>query len=88
MHPRNEQGGELVVIGRDKVRIHLKDYPHKVVVFFKKKCSPPPCDPHHCHQSDSLEWEIHRTHGRHHSYTLDIEWDVHEIREIIWLVYY
>lgn len=89
MHPRNEQGGELVVVGCDKVQIHLKDCPHRVDVFFKKKRGPAPCDPHHHHHVDELQWKLHQGfHGHHHRYTLNIEWDVREIREIVWLVYY
>lgn len=89
MRPRNEQGGELVVLGHGKVQLHLKDYPHKIEVFFKKKPAPPPCDPHHHLKFDELEWQVHRVHrGPGHVYTLDIAWNVHEIREIIWLAYF
>ena len=90
MRVKNTQGGELVVIGKGFVNIHLVDFPHRVDVFFKKKHSPPPCDPHHHkHGHDELEWKVRRGHrGHHYSSSLHIEWDVHEYREIVWLVYY
>lgn len=90
MRVKNEQGGELVVIGQGCVDIHLTDFPHRVDVFFKKKHGPPPCDPHHHkHRHDELRWKTHRGNRKHsHVYTLHIEWDVHEYREIVWLVYY
>ncbi len=91
MSMKNEQGGELVVLGHDRVEITLKEYPRRVDVFFKKKNSPPPCDPHHhAHLLDPLEWEVKRcrTVFGKTKWVLDIEWGVHEIREIVWLVYY
>lgn len=87
MHPRNEEGGELVVTGSDEIKIPLKDFPHKVDVVFKHKHHPPPCDPHH-HHHDELEWEVQRHHHGHHTYHLIIKWRVYDIREIIWQVYY
>jgi len=92
MRPRNEQGGELVVTNSGHVKIHLKDNPHRVEVFFKKKNAPPPCDPHHGHHHDRLEWRIQRSHhghhGHHYAFELHINWHVHEIREIFYIVYY
>ncbi len=87
MPPRNEQGGELIVVGNDKVKIPLRDYPHRVEVFFKRKIVPP-CNPKHPHR-DELKWDIHRNHRGHHAtFTLNIHWKVDEVREIVWLVYY
>jgi hypothetical protein len=86
--PRNEEGGELVVVGNDKVRIKLQALPHRIEVHFKKKNDPPPCDPHHHHHhSDRLEWEVKYNRG-HNEYTLTIKWKVHDVREIFWTVYY
>jgi hypothetical protein len=90
MRPRNEQGGELIVTGTGEVQIHLLDNPHRVDVFFKKKHGPPPCDPHHHgHHHDKLGWRVTRgPHGHYQAYTLTIDWNVYEYREIFWLVYY
>lgn len=89
MRPRNEQGGQLVVLGSDTINIRLKDYPHRVECYFKHKNSPPPCNPRHHHKHDRLHWDIHRSHRGHHcTFSLRIKWHVHEIREIVWLVYY
>lgn len=92
MPPINRQGGELVVIGHDKVQIKLLDMPHRVEVFFKRKdCVPVPCDPdHHKHKHpDMLSYELHRNYGRRNGlFTLNIKWKVHEYREIVWRVYY
>jgi hypothetical protein len=90
MRPKNEQGGELVVVGHDKAYIPLKDLPHRVDVQFRHKKEPPPCDPHH-HHPDELEYEVHRNYGDHyhnHHYTLIIKWKVHDVREIIWFASY
>lgn len=88
MRTKEEQGGELIVTGHDKVEIHLKDFPHKVDVVFKHKHEPPPCDSHHHHLHDRLEWEVHRNYSHHHAYTLIIKWHVSEVREIMWFAYY
>ena len=89
MKHRNEEGGELVVSGADKVSIPLLAFPHKVEVEFKKKHHhPPPCDPHHHPHHDELEWEVHRNYHGHHAYTLLIKWNVSDLREIFWTVYY
>jgi hypothetical protein len=88
MPPINQQGGELVVIGHDKVKLRLLDMPHRIEVYFKHKSSPPPCDPHPHKHPDMLSWDLHRSHGRGGMYTLNISWKVHEYREIIWRVYY
>lgn len=88
MRHRNEEGGELIVVGHDKVEIPLKDFPHRVEVMFKHKHEPPPCDPHHHHHTDRLEWEIHRNFHSHHAYSLHIRWHVSEVREIIWVAYF
>lgn len=89
MRPKNEQGGELVVVGHDKVEIPLRDFPHTVEVHFKHKHHPPPCDPHHHHHDDELEWEVHRNyHSHHHQFTLIIKWRVNDVREIFWFAYY
>lgn len=87
--PRNEEGGVLVVTGHDEIKIPLKEFPHRVDIVFKKKHSPPPCDPHHHHHPDRLEWEVHRSYVFcKRTYHLIIEWDVRDIREIIWNVQY
>lgn len=89
MHSKNEQGGELVVVGHDKASIPLLEFPHRVEVQFKAKNEPPPCDPHHHHHHDELEWEVHRHHeGHQHKYTLSIKWKVYDVREIFWIAYY
>jgi hypothetical protein len=87
MRHRNEEGGELVVSGEDKVRIPLLAYPHRVEVTFKHKHHPPPCDqpdPHY----DQLEWEVHNNYYGPHRFTLIIKWKVFDLREIIWTAYY
>lgn len=88
MRPRNEEGGELVVVGEDKVSIPLKAFPYKVEVHFKHKPEPPPCDPHHHPHHDELEWEVHRNYYGYHAYTLIVKWKVFDVREIFWTVYY
>jgi len=89
-HTKNEEGGELIVVGHDKVHIPLIEFPHRVEVQFKH-VTPPSCDPHHHHHhhSDELEWEVHRNYGGHHKhqFTLIIKWKVHEVREIFWRAY-
>lgn len=89
MRPRNEEGGELVVVGEDKVHIPLLAFPHRVEVHFKHKHEPPPCDPHHHHHHhhDELEWEVHRNH-HHHEFVLVIKWKVFDVREIFWTAYF
>lgn len=86
---KNEQSGKLVVVGCEKVIIPLRDLPHRVEVHFKRKEAPPPCDPHN-HHIDKLEYEVHRHYHGHcrNQYTLVIKWKVHDIREILWHVYY
>lgn len=86
---RNEQSGDLVVVGNSKVIIPLRDLPFRVEVHFRKKPGPVPCDPHH-RKKDKLKYEVHRHYVGHcrNQYTLVIKWQVHSIREIFWNVYY
>jgi hypothetical protein len=90
MPSHTEQGGDLVVIGHNQAHIPLLDFPHRVEVVFRNKHEPPPCDPHHHHHHhDKLEWEVKKNQRGHHvHYTLIIDWQVHDIREIIWTVFY
>lgn len=89
MQPQNEQDGELIVNGHDKIEIHLKDFPRHVDVHFKHKNAPPPCDPQHGHHSDRLSWEVHRKFKQHHyHYVLIIKWHVSVVREILWHTFY
>jgi hypothetical protein len=89
MRPRNEEGGELVAVGSDTVRLPLQGLPHRVEVKFRHKHEPPPCDPHHHHHHhDELEWSIHRDNTHHHEFTLVIKWKVYDVREIFWVAYY
>lgn len=87
MHHPHETG-ELIVSQRGEVEISLRDLPHRVEVFFKPKHEPPTCEHgHHHHHEDHLEWEIHHRHHEH-AYVLEIKWNVHDVREIIWSVSY
>jgi hypothetical protein len=87
---RKEQRGDLVVVGSAKVVIPLLDFPHRIEVQFKRKLGPPPCDPCHHRRLDKLKYKVYRHYMSHckNAYTLVIEWDVHDIREIFWQAYY
>lgn len=87
LRPRNEESGDLIVVGNDKVRIKLQTLPHRVEVHFKPAHHPPPCDPNHHHHTDRLEWQVHHNQG-HNEFTLNIKWHVQEVRQIFWKVYY
>lgn len=80
------QSGELFVTGQDSLTINLSDYPSQVKVHFKDQCKVVPCNPHH---NDNLEWEVvHNPHSLLKDFMLKITWDVSDVREIVWHVYY
>lgn len=73
------QSGELIVAGKDHIRIELHHFPKVVCVEFKGCIVVPPCTPQH---DDSLEYEVRSTiYGTH---VLLIKWDVSNVREIVW----
>lgn len=80
------QSGELIVTGKDEVRIHLQShhYPSKVKVWFHDEICIVPCNPHH---ADSLEWDLQQIHS-HHGIVLVIKWNVSGVREIKWSAHY
>jgi hypothetical protein len=76
------QSGELFVVGKDHVTIHLHGNPQKVVVQFKDEHHITPCNPN---DFDELEWEVER---HLFGYVLRIKWQVTDVREIKWEVDY
>jgi hypothetical protein len=92
------QTGELTVSGKGSASIPLSGRPREVSVRFKHDHHPfPPCD-HHDHDKLShritFQDEDPREHRRlnhvHHDrlFFLLIEWDVHDIREVVWVAVY
>ena len=81
--------GHLVVVGKSKIIIPLRDMPYRVEVYFKKNPGPPPCVPIKKNR-DRLEYKVIRSYTSHcrQMYTLVIKWKVHGIREIFWNAYY
>lgn len=79
------QSGELIVTGKDHVTIKLHGNPSKVVVKFKDDCVLVPCNPVIL---DSLQWDINRSFTHHGGYDLHIKWNVSDVREIEWAVYF
>lgn len=81
------QSGELFVTGKDKAVILLKKHPDKVIVHFDKHEHIVPCNHHH---HDELEWEVHVKHEHPFKtkFVLVIKWNVTNVREVKWTVYY
>lgn len=89
------QSGELIVTGKDSIRILLHGYPREITVRFKHDHHPVPCNPN---DADWLEYEVvhededprlHAHPGHHHhdrQFYLSIKWDVSGVREIVWFV--
>lgn len=72
--------GEILVIGKDKLKLDLKHgRPDTVLVEFKNQPNVVPCNP----QLDELEWDLHQEDG---GFILIIKWDVSSARTIIWAV--
>lgn len=81
------QSGELIVAGKDEARIHLHNhnYPSKVTVCFHDEPNVVPCNLPHI---DKLEWDLHISTSHHGKFTLFIKWEVSNVREIKWAVFY
>lgn len=79
------QSGELIVTGNDVATIVLRDAPAEVQVDFKHEETIVPCDPH---TSDTLEFEVRKSHNVASGYVLIIQWNVSGVREIEWHVAY
>ena len=79
------QAGELIVTGKDKAHIPLREYPRLVSCHFVHAIDHVPCNPHH---EDSLEYEVHTNNSVHGGFILVIKWHVSGVREIAWHVHY
>lgn len=79
------QSGELIVSGKDKIKIDLHGRPREVKARFTDDDCVVPCNPHHY---DFLEYEVHTSNHNHHGFVLVISWEVSGVREIKWTVYY
>jgi hypothetical protein len=79
------QSGELIVTGRDKIKIPLSGFPQKVSVHFVDEGLIIPCNPHH---RDMVSYDVHHAHDHHGKFTLLISWEVTGVREIKWTVWY
>jgi hypothetical protein len=75
------QSGELVVTGKNSIRIPLERMPTEVKVHFKDEVEMVPCNPH---DVDWLEYEIHLSNVHHTGRVLFIKWSVSGVREIAW----
>ena len=73
------QAGELIVAGKDTVRIELHHFPRRVEVKFTDNLNIPPCSPRH---EDDLRYEVRSTASG--KYILLIKWHVSNVREISW----
>lgn len=86
MFNNKKQVGELCVFGKSEAKINLrhKKYPKNILVFFndKEKFHPIPCNPQH---HDDLQWSIIIENK---SYYLVIKWDVSDIGEIKWKIFW
>jgi hypothetical protein len=72
--------GNITVSGKDKIEIELGDRrPKTVIVEFKDRPNPTPCNPHH----DHLDWHCM---FKRRQYVLIVNWDVFDTREVIWAV--
>lgn len=84
--------GEFTVTGSDSVEIVLKKEPEDVCIEFIDDKILIPCDPHHHHHHrDYLDWYVkhyHRNPQFGNNYVLKIEWKVHGVRKIKWVVKY
>lgn len=72
----NKISGNLIVSGKDSIKIALEDEPKYVTVEFEGDCNVMPCNPKHY---DQLTWRLE-------DLKLIIEWDVSNIRHIAWTV--
>lgn len=79
------QKGELIVSGKDKIKIDLHGFPREVKVEFSDQCVIVPCNPHH---HDFVEFEVHSSQSNRGGFVLVISWDVTGVREIKWAAYY
>jgi hypothetical protein len=79
------QSGEITVINKSFAAIRLQGRPSKVVVKFKDDHIQVSCNPT---IPDQLEWEVRQTHHHHGGFDLHISWDVTNVREIEWSVFY
>ena len=73
------QSGELIVSGKNHVRIDLEHFPRRVKVKFVDNLTVPPCSPQ---DEDSLEYEVRSTASG--KFILLIKWRVSNVREINW----
>jgi hypothetical protein len=79
------QSGELIVTGKNNVRIRLEGFPSLIEVAFKGEECEVPCNPHHV---DSLEYEVHASNTVRSGFVLVIKWSVTNVREIKWQASY
>jgi hypothetical protein len=75
------QFGEFCTTGKGKLDVDLLCPPKRIKVEFKDSPNQVPCNPHH----DRLSWDIVKTPGK---LILVIKWNVSDIREIKWMVFY
>lgn len=79
------QAGELIVVGKNEAKILLHKFPYDVKVHFRDQFCETPCNPHH---ADVLEWEVQSSIHHHGGFVLIIKWNVENVREIEWKVFY
>ena len=80
MH-HNEQKGELVVTGKNSIRIPLDGFPKSIKVYFKNVSEIVPCNPN---DVDFVECDIHTSNSTRSGYILLIKWNVSGVREIVY----
>lgn len=79
-HKKQTMGGNLSIVGCDKLKIALRHgHPEIVIVEFTDDPNPVPCNPH----QDELEWDLCQEEG---GFVLIIKWNVALLRDIVWEV--